>query len=861
MQYTLASMILHKTHIDHYRIDSLLSQNEHAAVYGVTDTTQPSNSENTLPCTHALKVAQSAIGAKRLRHEITMYERFIESPFVIDCAGHGETDSMPYYVMPHYERTLHNIIADNARPLTMEKSLAVFSALVAAVDDIHQQGIAHGDLHPRNILFNGESCVLIDFANAHALNTSNALSIKPSTTNPNSAIYAWQATPLYSGRNQLFGLSAPSIQSDVYALCSIYCALISGIDHSDLFSQAYMQSLANLDNTSAQQSLQATIQQAHDIWLNSKALANYASLKGVLLKGLSYFMHHGNVMHHSNHNSNHKGNHNRNKVGHESAHALLKEIQASLNGAHSTQEQVIADANATIAFQHDTQFSEQIYALKQEIEQHLRRGVAIDDEALLSLAKRYELEEKLDAPVQALWSLVQEIENNVEQEPEFRAFSTWSQRLLHYKDKYSAHLTKSDAKRFIQQGLNNGAGSEERLRAWLGEQFILESGFAKHKFAQYKVAATVFASVAMILIYFVFVRGAPQELSDAESLSISKNNPSTSFSSNGFSSEEGASDRKISENRLSENRPSAPRQFPSINGEQAASDMLETANEQGISNNVDATHLSDKLSEKLSDKQNANRIEYTLLDSATQQNYTIVLNKVAMTQAPISQAPISREVKPQLPLLTADQSARGDANKQISKQEFYVMSEEISQGLWLACVNAGRCRQTKSITTNEKRRAMLEPNRPVVNVSWYDIQEDFIPFISEALGTELFLPTMAEWLGFAYSVEGETLLPTQIHCKGCQHPYMQYSESTMPVNLLPQGPFGLRNVFGNVQEWLQDCWQDVKLKRERCDQAPAVGGSWMNDKQMIEQAPLSRLLKTARSTTTGFRLVKRDTAD
>lgn len=226
------------------------------------------------------------------------------------------------------------------------------------------------------------------------------------------------------------------------------------------------------------------------------------------------------------------------------------------------------------------------------------------------------------------------------------------------------------------------------------------------------------------------------------------------------------------------------------------------------------------------------QLVYTVSDVKTQQSYTLRFESVAVT----------------------------NMRATIGAETFYVMSEEVSQGLWQACVNAGKCRQVITISTNADRKQLLALNHPAVNVSWYDVTEDFIPYLNATLGEQFALPTMAQWLNFAYSSQGQPLRASYIHCKDCALLIEDYENTTMPVSAAQAGPNGLFHVYGNAQEWLQDCWQDVKLGLQRCDQAAAVGGSWMDTKQSIEQQPLARLLKTARSITTGFRLVKRETS-
>jgi hypothetical protein len=238
-------------------------------------------------------------------------------------------------------------------------------------------------------------------------------------------------------------------------------------------------------------------------------------------------------------------------------------------------------------------------------------------------------------------------------------------------------------------------------------------------------------------------------------------------------------------------------------------------------------------------KQNRTNIRYQIKDVKTGDNFT--LDFVHFAASSDALASLS-DIRP--------------------NYDLYVMTEELSQGLWQACVNAGKCRQLSAPSTSPQRKKMFNADHPVVNVNWFDVTEDFIPYLNQALNTRFALPTMSEWLVYSYARPEVPVNAAFIHCKDCSHPlWGEFNETTLPINSLQATPSGLYHVYGNAQEWLQDCWQDVKLGKQRCDQAAAVGGSWLSTKQDIDQQPFIRLLKTARSTTTGFRLVKREKAD
>ena len=135
-------------------------------------------------------------------------------------------------------------------------------------------------------------------------------------------------------------------------------------------------------------------------------------------------------------------------------------------------------------------------------------------------------------------------------------------------------------------------------------------------------------------------------------------------------------------------------------------------------------------------------------------------------------------------------------------------------------------------------------------MSWFEITEAFIPWINKKTGQRFSLPNLQQW----QQLSGHIRSFEEIHCKDCtSHLAQLYANGTMPIHALSANKIGLYGVYGNVQEWLQDCWKADGF--ERCDQAIVAGGSWIDNYYTIKQAPVSQLLKRAATPTTGFRLV------
>lgn len=116
-------------------------------------------------------------------------------------------------------------------------------------------------------------------------------------------------------------------------------------------------------------------------------------------------------------------------------------------------------------------------------------------------------------------------------------------------------------------------------------------------------------------------------------------------------------------------------------------------------------------------------------------------------------------------------------------------------------------------------------------VAWVDAQA-YAAWLSRKTGKKFRLFTEAEW---EYTARGGTqtafwwgdsITTSQANYDGNYSydggPKGQLRLTTVPVNNFSANPFGIYNVHGNVQEWVEDCWH------ENYRGAPANGTSWSN---------------------------------
>ncbi|MBF0261158.1 MAG: formylglycine-generating enzyme family protein [Magnetococcales bacterium] len=148
------------------------------------------------------------------------------------------------------------------------------------------------------------------------------------------------------------------------------------------------------------------------------------------------------------------------------------------------------------------------------------------------------------------------------------------------------------------------------------------------------------------------------------------------------------------------------------------------------------------------------------------------------------------------------------------------------------------------------------PDRPVEQVSFEDARAFCKQLESLLPGLGLGLPSEAQWeyacragITTPFSFTTTTITTEQVNFDG-NHPYLpddakgEYRETTVPVTSLPENPWGLYEMHGNVQEWCQDTWH------ENYSNAPKDGSAWVDvnvDSHVLRGGSWSSLARVSRS--------------
>jgi formylglycine-generating enzyme required for sulfatase activity/class 3 adenylate cyclase len=194
--------------------------------------------------------------------------------------------------------------------------------------------------------------------------------------------------------------------------------------------------------------------------------------------------------------------------------------------------------------------------------------------------------------------------------------------------------------------------------------------------------------------------------------------------------------------------------------------------------------------------------------------------------------------------------------RQVTVKPFAISKYPISVRDWNECAAAKAC----------AFMATGKDDAPVTNVSWSDAKQ-FVAWLAGATGKAYRLPSEAEW---EYAARGGTqtkywwgdqFQPGMANCKNCND--IAAAEQPIKVGSFKPNPFGLYDMGGSVDQWVEDCWH------KNYQGAPADGsawvegecashvirsGSWKNDARYVRPSNRDSYDTNVRYPTHGFRV-------
>ncbi len=193
---------------------------------------------------------------------------------------------------------------------------------------------------------------------------------------------------------------------------------------------------------------------------------------------------------------------------------------------------------------------------------------------------------------------------------------------------------------------------------------------------------------------------------------------------------------------------------------------------------------------------------------------------------------------------------------QVTVKPFAISRYPISVREWNQCAAANAC----SFVATGKEDA------PVTNVSWSDAKQ-FVTWLAGVTHKAYRLPSEAEW---EYAARGGTqtrywwgdeFQAGMANCKNCAD--IGAAEQPIKVGSFKPNPFGLYDMGGGVDQWVEDCWHrsyhgapsDGSAWVEGdCTSHVIRSGSWKNDQRYVRPANRDSYDTNVRYPTHGFRV-------
>jgi formylglycine-generating enzyme required for sulfatase activity/class 3 adenylate cyclase len=196
---------------------------------------------------------------------------------------------------------------------------------------------------------------------------------------------------------------------------------------------------------------------------------------------------------------------------------------------------------------------------------------------------------------------------------------------------------------------------------------------------------------------------------------------------------------------------------------------------------------------------------------------------------------------------------------QVTVKPFAISRFPISAREWNECAAAKACAFV----------ATGKDDAPITNVSWTDAKQ-YVAWLAGATRKAYRLPTEAEW---EYAARGGTqtkywwgdqLQSGMANCKNCNDAATAAAaEQPIKVGSFKPNPFGLYDMGGAVDQWVEDCWHknyqgapsDGSAWAEgECTSHVIRSGSWKNDARYVRSSNRDSYDTNVRYPTHGFRV-------
>jgi formylglycine-generating enzyme required for sulfatase activity/class 3 adenylate cyclase len=231
--------------------------------------------------------------------------------------------------------------------------------------------------------------------------------------------------------------------------------------------------------------------------------------------------------------------------------------------------------------------------------------------------------------------------------------------------------------------------------------------------------------------------------------------------------------------------------------------------------------------------------------------------------APTAQQPAASVREPEMVALQGGSFSMGsndDASERpihrVTVKPFAIGKYPVTVREWNACAAAKACGFT----------AAGKDDAAVTNASWNDAKQ-YVSWLADATKKAYRLPSEAEWEFAARGGTqtkywwGDQMQPGMAGCKDCGD--AAAAEQPAKVGSFKPNPFGLYDMGGGVDQWMEDCWHKT-YQGAPADGSPWLGGdcashvirsgSWKNDARYVRPANRDSYDTNVRYPTHGFRV-------
>jgi formylglycine-generating enzyme required for sulfatase activity/class 3 adenylate cyclase len=192
---------------------------------------------------------------------------------------------------------------------------------------------------------------------------------------------------------------------------------------------------------------------------------------------------------------------------------------------------------------------------------------------------------------------------------------------------------------------------------------------------------------------------------------------------------------------------------------------------------------------------------------------------------------------------------------QVTIKPFSIGKYPVTVQEWNECAAAKACGFT----------AIGKDDAPVSNVSWTDAQQ-YAAYLAQATKKPYRLPSEAEWEYAARAGTqtkywwGDKLQQGMAGCKDCGD---LAAEQPAKVGSFRPNPFGLHDMGGGVDQWVEDCWHKTyqgapgdgsAWSGGDCSAHVLRSGSWKNDSRYVRPSNRDGYDTNVRYPTHGFRV-------